>query len=53
MIPIVLMLSGLDDIGLNVLFVLLCLLLVFSIMFDSCSLDLFGYVVVVWFSLWF
>ena len=28
-------------------------LLVLSIMFDSCSLDLFGYVVFVWFSLGF
>ena len=52
MIPIVLMLSGLGYIGLNVLLWLL-FLLVFSMFFDSLSLDLFGSFVVFWFSLWF
>ena len=47
------MLSGLGDIGLNVLFWLL-IILVSPMLFDSFSLDIFGYcVVVVWFSLWF
>ena len=46
----VFMLSGFGDIGLNVVFLFV---LVFSIMFDSCSLDIFGYAVVVWLSLWF
>ena len=46
------MLSGLGDIGLNVLFWLL-IRLVFSMLFDSCSLDIFGYVVVVVFPMVF
>ena len=37
------MLSGLGDIGLNVLLWLL-IMLVFSMLVDSCSLDLFGIV---------
>ena len=46
------MLSGLGDIGLNVLLWLL-IILVLYMCFDSLSLDLFGSFVVFWFSLWF
>ena len=46
------MLSGLGDIGLNVLSWLL-IILVFSMPFDSCSLDLFGSFDIFWYSLWF
>ena len=46
------MLSGLGDIGLNVLLWLL-IILVLSMCFDSLSLDLFGSFVVCWFSLGF
>ena len=50
------MLSGLGDIGLNIVFLLLLLLLcllVFSMFVDSFYLGLLLFLVFVWFSLWF